>query len=40
MVNHLVHLNVKSLLSKIDEVRYIAARTNHAVIGISESKLD
>ena len=33
-------MNVNSLLPKIDEIRYIAARTNAAVIGISESKLD
>ena len=36
----LIHLNVNSLLPKIDKIRYIAARTNVAVIGISESKLD
>ena len=33
-------MNVNSLLPKIDEIRYIAARTNATVIGISESKLD
>ena len=37
---HLIHLNVNSLLPKIDEIRYIVARTNATVIGISESKLD
>ena len=37
---HLIHLNVNSLLPKIDEIRYISARTHAAVIGISESKLD
>ena len=37
---HLIHLNVNSLLPKIDEIRYIAAFTNAAVIGISASKLD
>ena len=37
---HLIHLNVNSLLPKIDEIRYIAERTNTAVIGITESKLD
>ena len=36
---HLIHLNVNSLLSKTDEIRYIAARANTAVIGISEPKL-
>ena len=35
---HLMHLNVNSLLLKIDELRYIAR--NAAVMGISESKLD
>ena len=33
-------MNINSLLPKIDEIRYIAARTNAAVNGISESKLD
>ena len=37
---HLIHLNVNSLLPKIDEIRYIAQRTKAAVIGITESKLD
>ena len=37
---HLIHLNVNSLLPKIDEIRYIAERTKAAVIGITESKLD
>ena len=37
---HLIHLNVNSLLPKIDKIQYIATRTNSAVIGISESKLD
>ena len=36
---HLIHLNVNSLLPKIDEIRYIAACTN-AAVGIPESKLD
>ena len=36
---HLIHLNVNSLLSNIDEIRYIAERTKAAVIGIPESKL-
>ena len=35
---HLIHLIVNGLLPKIDENRYIAARTNAAVIGISEYK--
>ena len=37
---HLIHLNVNSLLPKIDEIRYIAERTKAAVIGITKSKLD
>ena len=37
---HLLHLNINSLLPKIDELRHIARLTNAAVIGISESKLD
>ena len=37
---HLIHLNINSLLPKIEELRSIAKLTNAAVIGISESKLD
>ena len=37
---HFLHLNINSLLPKIDELRLIANKTNAAVIGISESKLD
>ena len=37
---HLIHLNINSLLPKIEELRSIAKSTNAAVIGISESKLD
>ena len=36
---NLIHLNINSLLPKIDEIRYIAERTKAAVIGITESKL-
>ena len=35
-----IHLNINSLLSKIDEIRYIAKLTNATVIGLSETKLD
>ena len=35
-----VHLNINSLLPKIEELRIIAKATNPAIIGISESKLD
>ena len=37
---HFLHLNINSLLPKIDELRHIARLTNAAVIGIPESKLD
>ena len=37
---HFIHLNINSLLPKIDELQYIAKNSNAAVIGISESKLD
>ena len=35
-----VHLNINSLLPKIEELRIIAKATNPAIIGISKSKLD
>ena len=34
-----MHLNINSLLNKIDELRYIATSSNAAVIGIAETKL-
>ena len=37
---YLCHLNVNSLLSKIDEIRDIANRIKPPVLGITESKLD
>ena len=37
---HLIHLNINSLIPKIDKLRYIAKRTSAAVIGMSESKRD
>ena len=37
---HFIHLNINSLLLKIDELRYIAKNFNVTVIGISESQLD
>ena len=37
---HFIHLNINSLLPKIEEVRIIAKSTNAAIIRISESKLD
>ena len=35
-----MHLNVRSLISKISELRYIAVKTNAAVICLSETWLD
>ena len=37
---HFVHLNINSLLPKIEELRFIAKSTNTAIIGICESKLE
>ena len=37
---HFIHININSLLPKIEELRRIACLSNAAVIGISESKLD
>ena len=37
---HLIHLNINSLLSKIDELRAIAKKSRATVIGITESELD
>ena len=37
---HFIHLNINSLLPKIEELRFIAKSNNAAVIGICESKLD
>ena len=37
---HLIHLNINSLLSKIEEICYIAECSNATIIGITESKLD
>ena len=37
---YFIHLNVNSLLPKIDELRNIAKLSNAAVISIRESKLD
>ena len=36
---HLIHLNINSLLPKIDELCNIAKCSNAAVIGITETKL-
>ena len=37
---HFIHVNINSILPKIEEIRHIAYSTNLSVIGISESKLD
>ena len=37
---HIMHLNINSLLSKIDEVRDIIIKTKPTIFGVSESKLD
>ena len=37
---HFLHVNINSLLPKIDELRHIAKTTNVSIIGISETKLD
>ena len=37
---HFIHLNINSILPKIDEIRCIAKLTNATVIGLSETKLD
>ena len=37
---HFIHLNINSLLSKIDELREIVKPSNVTVLGITESKLD
>ena len=37
---HFIHININSLLPKIEELRRIAYQSNADVIGISESTLD
>ena len=37
---HFLHININSLLPKIDELKRIANKTKAAIIGITESKLD
>ena len=37
---HFIHLNINSLLSKIEELRDIAKSINPVVVGICKSKLD
>ena len=37
---YFIHLNINSILPKIDEIPYIAKLANATVIGLSETKLD
>ena len=37
---HFLHLNINSILPKVDELRDIAKNTNAAIIGVTESKID
>ena len=37
---HFIHLNVNSLIPKIEEIRHLAKLTNASVIDTSEIKLD
>ena len=37
---HFLHINVNSLLPKIDEVKLIANKLNETIPGISKTKLD
>ena len=37
---HFLHINVNSLLPKIEEIRFIAKKSKVTMIGISETKLD
>ena len=37
---HFLHLNISSILPKLDELKMIAGDTKAAIIGITESKVD
>ena len=37
---HFLHLNINSILPKLDELKTIAGNTKAAIIGITESKVD
>ena len=39
-IHFLIHLNIKSLQFKIDEICHIVKLTNNIIIGLSETKLD
>ena len=37
---HFIHININSILHKIDEIREIAIKSMPTIIGITESKID
>ena len=37
---HFIHLNINSILPKIDEIHYIAKPANATATGLGETKLD
>ena len=37
---HFLHINVNSILSKIDELKDVVGHTKPVILGITESKLD
>ena len=37
---HFIHLNINSLLDKIDQLRFVAEKSKPTIIGITESKID
>ena len=37
---HFVHININSLLPKIDELQYLTKLSNASIVGIGETKLD
>ena len=37
---YFIHLNINSILPKIDQLRQIASKTNAAIFVLSETKLD
>ena len=36
----MIHLNINSVLSRIDELRVVAKKSKASIIGVTESKLD
>ena len=37
---HFIHININSLLPKIDELQHLTKTTDTSVVGLSETKLD